>query len=245
VRQYACRPVDDDAISPDGYVRVDRRIFDLLPTYPDRPLRGVSRRAFNAACDYLAEVAPDAVIVASAAARSVHLVLARADRHPEAWAAYFPDLDAAIRKADDIGLRVENPLGGLAIRRARRRLYGVDDPRPCARCGETKPAEEFRRRGREGTDEHDRRQAYCRTCQDVYRDAWHAEHPYADRSGNYAARGSAHLRIAPGESKRCPDCDKVRPVAHFSTDRTRRDGLSTYCRGCTRRRRVARQSRVK
>jgi hypothetical protein len=39
-----------------------------------------------------------------------------------------------------------------------------------------------------------------------------------------------------GSSKHCPDCGALRPVADFTRDRRRRDGLAAYCREHARRR---------
>lgn len=34
------------------------------------------------------------------------------------------------------------------------------------------------------------------------------------------------------EGKRCPKCEKVKPKAKFHPDRTKKDGLSSYCKKC-------------
>lgn len=37
---------------------------------------------------------------------------------------------------------------------------------------------------------------------------------------------------ARGDYKRCPTCQEYLPLAQFTTDSSRNDGLSTYCRAC-------------
>ena len=36
------------------------------------------------------------------------------------------------------------------------------------------------------------------------------------------------------QTKTCPNCGKVLPVSEFYTNKSRKDGLSTYCKECTK-----------
>ncbi|KKM90484.1 hypothetical protein LCGC14_1238170 [marine sediment metagenome] len=45
-------------------------------------------------------------------------------------------------------------------------------------------------------------------------------------------RGPWVKMIKIAENKNCPGCDVVKPVGEFGKDRTKKDGLRTYCRGC-------------
>lgn len=87
----------------------------------------------------------------------------------------------------------------------------------CAKCRQVKPGDAFARRARSG----DGLQYYCRDCLAAF------------NKSTRVNRGPTP-RPPTGGTKKCPTCRAELPYEAFYANRTRRDGLSVYCRDCHR-----------
>lgn len=104
----------------------------------------------------------------------------------------------------------------------------------CAKCGEAKPLEDFRKdkRNRDG------RYSYCRVC-DVTRAR---ERCWAKKGIPESEWPRLHARHALDENMRhlnaifggkwCPDCEQHLPREDFPRDSSRASGLYRYCKAC-------------
>lgn len=88
----------------------------------------------------------------------------------------------------------------------------------CARCGEARTADEFRREPRASDGLH----SWCKPCVRVY-----------DREGKRRRYERKRPIVAAG-FKHCMRCQEILPVDAFGPNRAREDGLQEYCRPCKR-----------
>ncbi|MDR9052062.1 HNH endonuclease [Burkholderia multivorans] len=103
----------------------------------------------------------------------------------------------------------------------------------CPKCKTEKLAEEFARSSRRA----DGRAGVCKACVRLASSVWRSENREKHREGTrdlqrrYKERNAAS---SPSSTKRCPRCNAILPASHFFANTAVRDGLSSYCRDCTR-----------
>ena len=85
--------------------------------------------------------------------------------------------------------------------------------RQCTKCHKTKPLDEF--------------------CLDNRRPGGYSSHCKECRRSYYVKKPPVEP-LKPGDSKRCTQCGKIKPVSGFSPDSRYRLGYKSGCRGCDR-----------
>ncbi|WP_433251595.1 endonuclease domain-containing protein [Actinomadura nitritigenes] len=95
----------------------------------------------------------------------------------------------------------------------------------CRDCGRTKPATDFFRRAASP----DGLALYCRECFGLRNAA--SKRRKQERLGK-TMRPYRRRRRDPDGTKYCPRCETVKDVDEFGSNRSRKSGLSTYCKPC-------------
>jgi hypothetical protein len=94
--------------------------------------------------------------------------------------------------------------------------------RVCPDCGVEKPLTEFTLNKRRP----DGRGTYCRDCFNV-RSRQHRE-----KRATAERRALRRKRSVPSGHKYCPRCQQTLPLSSFGSNRSSRDGYTSYCRSC-------------
>lgn len=192
------RPLETDT----GYewLRIDRKMLWAMVQALPSVVQVISRRAdFYECVRLVSDLAPDAVIEHSAAARRVDLILCRA---PEAWAHLYPEtlMERVHARLDELGIDRTTPIldADRIVTRHEAAPEAVPTKKRCARCGVTKPVTEFNRRGADGSPLYHRFQSYDRECAAAKAREFYAANPGYEASRDRSHRYSASRRSAGG-----------------------------------------------
>ncbi len=106
----------------------------------------------------------------------------------------------------------------------------------CGRCGEEKALSEFSKdkRAKDGL------QYRCKECSN----AANAPRYKALRERTKQDRKRREVEEAARESKVCPNCSEDLPLVSFSKNKSNRDGLQGWCKGCTTEKREADKEKI-